>query len=427
MAIKDIYAQRAEIKRTQLVNFFSTLTTIGILISVLPDLYFGLWDSASITTAVSLLFVCVIFINKKFGVNYASNLLILFISILTFVFANFVGKATNMHLFYIFLILSVPFVIDNERPWLIVLHMTHPIVFLLLLEFTDYSLIPTIFVLTTEQKEIFGAVNLFILFFIMPFLVYAIIRSHSESEKELKESEKKLKLQNEELQRINIELDQFAYSVSHDLRAPIASVLGLVNLSKIDTDIAQLKIYNQLKEENLLKLDGFIDDILHHSRNSRIEVVHEEIDFDTLLAELIAQHRYVQNASGIHTSVNIDRKAVFYSDSYRLNIILNNLLSNAFRYCDSKKEKQTIDIDVSITDQMGVLKIKDNGKGIENEHLHKIFNMFYRADIESKGSGLGLYLVKECLKKIEGNISVNSEYGIYTEFIVQIPNKKPAI
>jgi signal transduction histidine kinase len=112
----------------------------------------------------------------------------------------------------------------------------------------------------------------------------------------------------------------------------------------------------------------------------------------------------------------------FYSDPKRLQILFNNLVSNAFRYHDLSKETPFIKVQVTFDQNHAVIQVSDNGKGVHPEHVGNIFEMFYRATDDSKGSGLGLYIVKETVEKLQGIIQVHSVPREGTTFTLRIPN-----
>jgi len=236
-----------------------------------------------------------------------------------------------------------------------------------------------------------------------------------------REAEDLLKAQNEELTKINSELDQFVYSASHDLKAPLMSVKGLVNMIKIDPNKENLDHYLHLIENSICKLDYFINDIIHYSRNSRMEIMPSHIDFHKLVKESIDSLKYMQDAELVKSIININDETPFYSDHSRLLIIFNNIISNAVRYQDKSKESY-LKIDISTFDEKTVIEFEDNGVGIGEEFQENIFKMFFRASYESKGSGLGLYIVKGTIEKLNGKISVQSRLGEGTKFYIEIPN-----
>jgi signal transduction histidine kinase len=169
-------------------------------------------------------------------------------------------------------------------------------------------------------------------------------------------------------------------------------------------------------------MDRFINDIVDHSRNLRLQAEPEEINFDRRIQATFEQLQFMENVSRIRKVINIDQKGMFYTSATRVDIILNNLISNAIKYADLRKEDPYLMVIVTCTEDKAEIRVRDNGEGIPTEAQTKIFNMFFRASGKGPGSGLGLYIVKEAIEKIGGSIVVNSEFGNGTEFIVTIPN-----
>ncbi|MGE0587890.1 MAG: ATP-binding protein [Cyclobacteriaceae bacterium] len=239
------------------------------------------------------------------------------------------------------------------------------------------------------------------------------------------EAELALRSQNEELIKINQELDSFVYSVSHDLRAPLRSLLGLLNISKRDGRPRD-QIYDQyfeMMEESIHKLDSTLKDILEYSRNARRELNLERIDFRKVLKGVVSKLEYMQGFDKLNIEIKFEGDNVpFISDSHRLSVVFSNLLSNAIKYCDPQKERCELEITVRVFPDEATITFKDNGIGIHESILPKIFNMFYRGTELSEGAGLGLYIIKETMLKLRGNIDVTSQYGVGTTFKVGIHN-----
>lgn len=235
-----------------------------------------------------------------------------------------------------------------------------------------------------------------------------------------KEAEEKLQNSNQELSKRNTELDNFVYSVSHDLRAPIASVLGLINLAKKDKDAAMKDVYLDKINNSALQQDNFIKEILDQSRNSRLDVKKEEILFEPLIDETFNQLKFATSTGqSVERVVHINQVRPFFSDRWRLKVILNNIISNSIRYRNGKDP--VIKVNVNIDEYCVKLEVEDNGKGIAREHLDKVYRMFYRATDDGAGSGLGLYIVKEAIDKLNGSINIESEVGKGTTVKLEIP------
>lgn len=238
-----------------------------------------------------------------------------------------------------------------------------------------------------------------------------------------KKAEDTLKAQNEELIKINCELDRFVYSASHDLRAPLMSVKGLLNMIRIEPDTSLHGHYLQLIDKSVDKLDKFISDIIHYSRNSRLDIEPDEIDFMALVEESIESLKYMTDAERVKSIKSFRLNAPFYSDYGRLLNIFNNVISNAVRYHDRWKDSY-IKIDITTDVEKARIVFEDNGIGIADEFQDQIFKMFFRASTESKGSGLGLYIVKSTIERLGGIIHMRSKLGEGTVFEIEIPNYK---
>jgi signal transduction histidine kinase len=235
-----------------------------------------------------------------------------------------------------------------------------------------------------------------------------------------KEAEMKLKKTNQELSKRNTELDNFVYSVSHDLRAPIASVLGLINLAKKDKDPGMKDTYLDMINSSALQQDHFIREILDQSRNARLDIKREEILFQPIIDETFTQLSFATpNGRTVQKIISVQQNKPFYCDRWRMKVILNNVISNAIRYRNGRDP--VIKVNVDVTDNGAHLSIEDNGKGIAREHLKHVCRMFYRATDDGAGSGLGLYIVKEAVDKLNGSIKIDSEEGKGTTVQLVIP------
>ena len=131
--------------------------------------------------------------------------------------------------------------------------------------------------------------------------------------------------------------------------------------------------------------------------------------------------KHTEGAEQIKIDINCAINFKLLSDEKRLIVILNNLIGNAIKYRDDKKKKLFIEVSAQNKESGYEISITDNGLGIKQEFLSKIFDMFYRASESSTGSGLGLYIVKETVEKLKGKIEVQSEFGVGTSFTLLLP------
>ncbi len=224
----------------------------------------------------------------------------------------------------------------------------------------------------------------------------------------------------EKLEIKNFELDSFAYHTSHDLRAPLASILGLTDLIDRESNISDIKEMNAMIEHSVKKQDTFIKSILSYSKNENLEVSLRKISFENILESVKKELSNMPNADRVEVITTIKGEKVFYSDPMRLMIIFKNLTSNAFKYCDLTKETPQLLINIHKKEKETTIVFEDNGVGIKSAYMGNIFDMFYRGNESSDGSGLGLYIVKEATEKLGGTISISSKYAIGTKFTISL-------
>ncbi len=234
-------------------------------------------------------------------------------------------------------------------------------------------------------------------------------------------TEQKIQNKNDELIKANSELDRFVYSASHDLRAPLSSLLGLINISRLAVAPEELKSNLDMMEGRVVHLDGFIKEIINYSRNSRLEVQTSNVNLLELTTEVIDSLRFSDRATQIKIDILVDPNLQISADTNRLKVVLTNLISNSIRYADLTKISPFIRIEAIQMEDTTKILVADNGQGIAKEHQDKIFDMFYRASENSKGSGLGLYIVMEALTKMGGTIEASSEHGSGSTFAIILP------
>ncbi len=225
----------------------------------------------------------------------------------------------------------------------------------------------------------------------------------------------------EELKVRNAELDNFVYKVSHDLRAPLSSVLGLVNLAMLPGNDDNLMDYLKIIGQKIGQLDNFINDVLSHSKNLKMEMKIAQVDFQKIIDQTFTNLNYQKGADQVKREVAVKADG-FYNDPWRIAEIFRNLISNAIKYRKLDITTPSIHILVRSDANRAEIVFRDNGIGIDADNLNHIFDMFYRASEQSDGSGLGLYIVKNAVDKLGGSIAVESMPGEGTTFTITLPN-----
>ena len=232
-----------------------------------------------------------------------------------------------------------------------------------------------------------------------------------------------LAIKNGELKKAYIELDKFAHSVTHDMRRPLMSILGAIEVAQEIDDIGELKSMLNMMQDSVRNLDGFIQSTHDYYNLKRGELKIEEIDFNELIKIEENSLKSISVEKNVRFETKVEQKEAFRCDKASMNIILHNLLSNAFKYQRTENDDRFVELDIKVATGMATICIKDNGIGIPENHIDEIFDMFYRSSSEETGSGLGLYNVKDALIKLNGEIEVDSEVAVGSTFKVKIQNK----
>lgn len=233
---------------------------------------------------------------------------------------------------------------------------------------------------------------------------------------------KELVEKNEQLRKTNEELSRFVYSASHDLRSPLRSVLGLVDLARMKNQEYETYHYLDLIEGSVKRLDGFINSIINYYKNDRIDTNAKVITFSEIINEALETQNFYRETSDIDLRINIHQEEQFISDEFRIKIILNNLVSNAIKYQKKDNLEKLLKIDINTKNSYAEIIVEDNGIGIPKQYQGEIYNMFYRATHYESGSGIGLYLVKDAVERSNGAIELSSDEGLGTKFRITIPS-----
>ena len=228
-----------------------------------------------------------------------------------------------------------------------------------------------------------------------------------------KEIEDNLKLK-------NLELDTFIYRASHDLRGPISSLMGLYNVVKNDIkDEASLEYFDHYNNQ-VTRLNNIVLALINLTKIRESAIQKQLISFDKIIENCINSFTYLPNYKNIDFMIKLDQGLKYYCDETLINTIISNLIENSIKFSRIDIEAK-IEIKVIKNRNLLHIEVNDNGVGIDNKVQSKIFNMFYRAHLSSTGSGLGLYLLKNAVEKLNGGINVSSEVGKGSSFIIELP------
>ena len=407
-------------RRNVLFSRFALSGLVVVLCHLVLDASLQLWPSA----AFDLVICCVIFtsylLNRRGYHTWGKLLLLITSNFLLFVYCSLIPKSNGVYLFYfpLMAVSAVSFHPSQKKLTYGLVGLTMVSVFVLLV--SDFHLLGEEG-LPSQQEELSFFVNLMSSMFMLILCVDFVSRTNSASEASLNRLAKEIQDKNEYLEKTNVELDRFLYSTSHDLRAPISSIRGLIMIAQREAEEVSIKKYLDMMHDRTLKLDSFIHDIMNYSRNARTELVPEPVDVKVVIEEITDSLKFFEGSEKIHITNHLRECKWVNIDKARLRIVLNNLISNAVKYHDGKKENQWIDIKVKVGHNQLIISVADNGIGIDEAYQDRIFDMFFRATDKSKGSGLGLYIVAEVVKRMGGKLRVHSVPEIGSEFIVYLP------
>lgn len=241
-------------------------------------------------------------------------------------------------------------------------------------------------------------------------------------DQQVQEKTKELVKTNEELVKVNGELDHFIYKTSHDIRGPLASLKGMVNLAKMDVQDEKAQGYLAKLDLTAEKLNMVLTRLLIVNRINHAELKPEPVDIEPIIQEVLLLEVKKGVPEKVKVEYHVDQPVRVMSDREMVRIILENLIDNAIKFHnDSPRVESFVDIRVYIEDNQVVARVVDNGVGIAEANRATIFQMFVRASERSETGGIGLYLAKIASEKLGGEITLTSTPEKYTQFMVHFP------
>ncbi len=283
------------------------------------------------------------------------------------------------------------------------------------------------------------------IFAVISIFAYQMYKDKSRANRELREQQEEIQAQSEELQEANQaiadsnkgleekieirtselrqaykELDTFFYRSSHDFRRPITTFLGLAGVAKITVkDVASLELFEKVSE-TAMSLDKMLQKLQSISDVGAHQMVFKEVFLQEQINEVTDSFATLLHQKKITLSKEIKSAIPFVSYPAMVKIIIDNLVENAIYF--SGTESPFLTIKASIFAEVAIIEIEDNGQGIMDEYKSRIFEMYFRANERSKGNGLGLYIAKKAVEKLNGKIRFTSQYNVGSLFTVEIPN-----
>lgn len=233
---------------------------------------------------------------------------------------------------------------------------------------------------------------------------------------------KELEQANKELKVANLELDNFIYKSSHDIKGPLVRLLGVCHVALLDVQEEKAREYLTMMNDTAKHVNDIFDRLKLVSDINSLTLDHTRIDFHAILLRVKNNLKNFEGFNAIEFEEEIQGDVEFYSDEFLIETILHNMLENAVKF-QKKSEQVHKFIRVSVAREGNQIRIAfvDNGIGIKETDLDHIFKMFSKAALEHQNVGLGLYIVKQCVSKLGGTINLQQSKNKFTEFEVRLP------
>ncbi len=363
--------------------------------------------------AVIVIAIGALILNRKKKYRLANILFMTLINVIIFLFASYDAYRTGIYMFLVISGITGFALFGHKDRKLAIAFALLSVVLFFLSYWGGFSIQPKR-IFTEEYVQIMFSTNFVIALITAIALLYFLIDVNHATEKEIL-------AKNDLLAKTNRELDRFVYSASHDLRAPLRSLLGLIEVTQKTNDPEEIKQCLDLMRHRVHNMDGFIKEIIDFSRNARQEVKRKPLLLLPIIQETIEDLKFAEGMEQIYVRLDIPPDLEIISDPTRLKVILHNLIGNSFKYHDPHKEQQEVMVKAYPEGEKIRIDIEDNGVGIAVEHQEKVFDMFYRASEKSQGSGLGLYIVQETLARLKGSIQMQSTVSKGSRFTIWLP------
>jgi signal transduction histidine kinase len=411
---KDEFIEsHGEFKQVMLSGHFAL---IGIAICIIYSIVNVIEGDTALTPIFFLAIAFLVFsiVCHRHGMHCRANCFLLpTVNITVYLFASSESSNTGAFMFFISTSIAAFAVFSYKQRLLSILFAVFTYVLFVMAYFIDFSILPKRDY--SQDMILFNiVVNFTGAFLASVMAIYLMITLNHYNALQLSSN-------NKLLSKTNAELDRFVYSTSHDLRAPLTSVMGLIDITYRSENPDDVRRYLSMMKGRLHSLDKFIKDITDYSRNNRLEVTREKVKLHDLAADVWESLKYTPEAQNINFKIDVPETLEIRSDRNRLSIVLSNLISNAIRYHDLRKDEKFIRLRHQVNGKGFYIKVEDNGQGIPSEFHSKVFEMFFRGNENSQGSGLGLYIVKETMFKLSGTINLESAPGIGTTFTAKFP------
>lgn len=407
-------------KRVILLSQFTFLATIAGGLYMVKDLVEGLFLMPLMDFILVVAMLGCYLLNENGQHKLSRILLLWFLNIFFFVYSSLAQHQIGLYLYYFSWVGLAAVVFERDENAYRFFFIGLSIVLSVILFATDFSAFGSVKFGAVFMERSF-IINFVSSISVLVFFIVFMVNINEHSERELIDLAQEIHTKNANLEKVNRELDRFFYSASHDLKVPLLDIKGAIQTAMLEIKDPEVMAYFTLMQERASKLDNFLQDIIDYSRNAQTGLTLESVNLSQFVVDVIDNFTFIKGTDRIHFQIDIQIDSAVETDRVRLVTVMNNLLSNAIKYHNLESRYPWIRIIASYADGMLTLSVADNGQGIDEDLLPKIFNMFFRGTNQSKGSGLGLYIVKETVEKMGGHIRVESTRDVGSTFYITLP------
>lgn len=418
--IATLHLSEFDAKRALLTAQLCVVAIVTLSVSIIIDLANFYFFPIPFDLGAIVLSLVALWLNRKGKLMAAKMLLILTINLLVLFLISRMPLGMGFYLYSTCITTGILIAIGYEQMRLgAFLAFLSAMAFLLVM-----SISPTDPEASGSDAD-FVYKNLMITFFVSgtanATMIYYLLRDNYLYEQMLLRKDSDMVAKNKLLETANAKLDRFFYSTSHDLRAPLNSMQGLVQLMEMSHDIKELHSYANLLKGRVQNMDNFIRKFSEYARSSRQEISLETINLRHFVLENLENLNFYGHGDRVKRIVEIPESVLIETDSIRLQTVLGNLFSNAIKYQDYSRSDNFLRVAYVQANYRHLIIVEDNGIGMSRDDLDRIFGMFFRVNRNIEGTGLGLFIVKEALERIGGTIEVSSEPAVGTKFTLSLP------
>lgn len=421
---------RAYSRRVLLVAYTILAGIVYSLVTlIIADNSYNNWIALLIS--IDFIALCVIalylLLNGKVVAGKTTFVIAAIISYFLYANTNTFYAGMQYGWFMILFLIFASYSIVEKKP--LILCLITLIVSVIICQITNYEML-SISNVTISGVEFHNTWFLYLNLFTTGIFLYFLSANFYYSYREKEKTNEYLTLQSKKLLKANRDLDKFVYHAAHDIRAPITSMLGLISLGKTEDDLERIRNFFKMQEKTILQLDSYVEQILSVSQVKNSIVEPEHINFKELEILLKNQSHFMFKAKEMKINFIFNYKGEFFSNKLTIQTIINNLLSNSIKYADSDKKESFVDVRFSNSNSFkeGLkVEVLDNGIGIHREDISRITDIFFYNKVMNKGTGYGLYIVKEAVDNLGGDINFDSELGSHTNVTIDLPNTKSVL